>query len=208
MKRFLALMICCVLMTGLLTGCGSTDSGEQNPGEVNEQNAADDSTVENEQFINDEESAVEENDQGIVFDGKVMTVNMDDEDYYMKYVLTITDYKVINPGEEGNEYGESPVIAFWYETAFETGIEEMTAYQSWCWVLNAIQDNNESTVNELELTSSPDPELSEIEGERIKDGATVKGAVAYKLDDTTTPVQIVGEMNGQEVGRGIFELSK
>ena len=29
--------------------------------------------------------------------------------------LKITKYKVILVGEEGNEHGDAPVIAFWYE---------------------------------------------------------------------------------------------
>lgn len=205
MKKRFVIIMCSVLVLVLLTACGAADSSVQNT-EKTEENSQENNGAENEQDMLGADAPEEENQEEIVFDGKVLTVNMDDDDYYMKYVLTITDCKVINPGEEGNEYGESPVIAFWYETAFETGIEEMTAYQSWAWVLNAIQDNNDSVVNELELTSSPDSQLAETEWERIKDGATVKGAIAYKLDDTTTPVQIVGEMNGREVGRGVFEL--
>ena len=201
MKRRTAISMCFVLVIAMLVACGATDSSEQNT-EKTEDHSQENDVAENEQNTSEEDSSEEE----IVFDGKVLTVNMDDDDYYMKYVLTITDYKVINPGEEGNEYGKSPVVAFWYETAFETGIEEMTAYLSWNWVFNAIQDNNDSVVNKLELTSCPDSELEETEGERIKDGATVKGAIAYKLDDTTTPVQIVGEMNGREVGRGVFDI--
>lgn len=30
--------------------------------------------------------------------------------------LKITKYKVIQVGVEGNEYGDSPVIDFWYDT--------------------------------------------------------------------------------------------
>ena len=37
---------------------------------------------------------------------------------------------------------------------------------------------------------------------------TVHGAVAYFLTDTTTPVQVVGEMNQREVGRTTFEVAE
>ena len=41
---------------------------------------------------------------------KAGKVSMEDID------LKITKYKVIPVGAEGNEYGDSPVIAFWYDT--------------------------------------------------------------------------------------------
>ena len=54
-------------------------------------------------------------------DGKV---SMEDID------LKITKYKVIPVGEEGNEYGDAPVIAFWYETTNKTekDISPITAW--------------------------------------------------------------------------------
>src|SRR4051812_43719365 len=33
-----------------------------------------------------------------------------------KMKIQITSYKIIGVGEKGNEYGEKPVIAFWYKT--------------------------------------------------------------------------------------------
>ena len=51
------------------------------------------------------------------------------EEYYFKdneivvkdYTIKITDWKVIPVGEKGNEYGKSPVIAFWYDTTNTSG---------------------------------------------------------------------------------------
>ena len=35
--------------------------------------------------------------------------------------IQITRYKIIKAGQKGNEYGEKPVIAFWYKTTNLSG---------------------------------------------------------------------------------------
>ena len=76
-------------------------------------------------------------------DGKV---SMEDID------LKITKYKVIPVGEEGNEYGDAPVIAFWYETTNKTekDISPMTAWFA-SFPEGPIQDNDKNKVNKLQI---------------------------------------------------------
>lgn len=71
-----------------------------------------------------------------------------------------------------------------------------------------MQDNNSDTVNELEVGSFYDPEPTDSMLEKIKQGGTASGAVAYELDDESTPVELVATDNfGQsEIGRQRFEL--
>src|SRR5690349_8606355 len=69
--------------------------------------------------------------------------------------VRITRYKVIKVGSKGNEYGEKPVIAFWYRTTNLSGskVDPTTGF-----VLNfkAYQDNNPNAENELDVGSLPD----------------------------------------------------
>ncbi len=55
------------------------------------------------------------------------------EDYSMK----ITDWKVIEPGQEGNSYGNSPVIAFWYDTTNTSG-KDIDPMSAWIYVMTAV----------------------------------------------------------------------
>ena len=115
-------------------------------------------------------------------DGKV---SMEDID------LKITKYKVIPVGEEGNEYGDAPVIAFWYETTNKTekDISPMTAWFA-SFPEGPIQDNDKNKVNKLQVALHPDKTLVNDQMSKIKKDGTVSGAIAYKLTDLTTPVKL------------------
>lgn len=127
------------------------------------------------------------------------------------YTIKITKHAVIQPGETGNEYGEKPVIAFWYDTLVNptydnnTPVNPMTA-----WIINfkAIQDNDPNSVNELNVASLPDQQFLDSQTQDIKPGGTVSNAVAYELDDSTTPVTLVAENGlGKEFGKTEIPLS-
>lgn len=81
-------------------------------------------------------------------------VSMEDID------LKITKYKVIPVGEEGNEYGDAPVIAFWYETINKTekDISPMTAWFA-SFPAGPIQNNDKNKVNKLQVALHPDKAL-------------------------------------------------
>ena len=55
--------------------------------------------------------------------------------------VQITRYKVIKPGQKGNEYGKKPAIAFWYRATNLSGakIDPMSAF---LFNFNAYQDND------------------------------------------------------------------
>lgn len=133
-------------------------------------------------------------------DGKV---SMEDID------LKITKYKVIPVGEEGNEYGDAPVITFWYETTNKTekDISPMTAWFA-SFPEGPIQDNDKNKVNKLQVALHPDKALVNDQMSKIKKGGTVSGAIAYKLTDLTTPVKLTAYkgIGGIELGSQEFAV--
>jgi Domain of unknown function (DUF5067) len=119
--------------------------------------------------------------------------------------IQITRYKVIKAGQKGNEYGEKPVIAFWYKTTNLSGakVDPTTGFLSF----NAYQDNNPNAENELEVGSLPDDRFLDSQLENIKKGGTVENAVAYELDDLDTPVDLVATEGLDEViGKATYKL--
>ncbi len=124
--------------------------------------------------------------------------------------IEITDWKVIPAGETGNEYGDAPVIAFWYSTTNLTGKESVSPMTSWIAMFTAIQDNNPNLVNKLNVASLPDQAFLETQMATIKKGGTVDCAVAYTLSDTTTPVTLNATRGllGEDLGKQTFNIAE
>lgn len=120
--------------------------------------------------------------------------------------IEITDVRKISVGEPGNEYGEKPVIAFWYNTTNKT--DEPLAPNGWIMHFNAIQDNDPNKVNELNVGGHPDMSLIDSSFEDIKPDGTVPDAIAYELDDETTPVKLFASSNWgeNELGYQTFQI--
>lgn len=118
----------------------------------------------------------------------------------------ITDHRVVQPGEPGNETGEKPLLVFNYDVTNKT--DETLTTTDFVVYFTAIQDNDPNKVNELDLGSYFDPETSDTQLEQIKKGGTVAGTIAYELDDLTTPVDLVASksFSQDEIGRQTFEL--
>lgn len=137
------------------------------------------------------------------FDGTMLRGN--------SYSIRITSHKVINPGEEGNEYGDKPVIAFWYDTLVSPNYDNSAPINpSTAWIMNfkAVQDNDPNAVNELQIAPLPDKQFLNSQTSEIKPGGTVSNAVAYELTDTTTPVKLTAEdMLGTEYGSFEYKLN-
>ena len=133
------------------------------------------------------------------FDGK----NVEIRDLKME----ITDVKVIQPGEPGNEYSEKPVIAFWYNTTNKTD-KDLNASMAWLVVFTAIQDNDPNIVNELKVGSAPDEQFLHTQSSTIKNGGTIANAFSYELTDSTTPVTLSATqgIGGPEIGRYDFVI--
>ena len=117
----------------------------------------------------------------------------------------ITDHRVVQPGEPGNEIGEKPLLVFNYDVTNKT--DETLTTTDFVVYFTAIQDNDPNKVNELDLGSYFDPETSDTQLEQIKKGGTVAGTIAYELDDLTTPVDLVASksFSQDEIGRQTFE---
>lgn len=123
--------------------------------------------------------------------------------------IEITDWKVIPVGETGNEYGDVPVIAFWYNTTNLSGNENVSPMSSWIAMFTAVQDNNPDMINELQVASLPDATFLDTQTATIKKDGTVACACAYELSDTTTPVTLKGRkgMFGEDLGEQTFNIS-
>ena len=137
------------------------------------------------------------------FDGTMLRGN--------SYSVRITSHKVINPGEEGNEYGDKPVIAFWYDTLVSPDYKNdrpIDPMSSWIMNFKAVQDNDPNAINELQIASLQDKNFLQSQMSQIKPGGTVANAVAYYLTDTTTPVKLTAEdMMGTEYGSFEYKLN-
>ncbi|MBR1508398.1 MAG: DUF5067 domain-containing protein [Eubacterium sp.] len=123
------------------------------------------------------------------------------------YTMTITDYKIIQPGEEGNKYGKSPVIAFWYDTTNTSG-KKVNPSTAWIYIMEVVQDNDSNAVNKLSVGMLPDDQFTSTQLQDIKEGGTVANAVAYELTDDSTPVTLIAKngMLGKEIGQQTFEI--
>ena len=134
-------------------------------------------------------------------DGKI---SMEDID------IKITKYKVIPVGEEGNEYGENPVIAFWYDTTNKSGKDIINPMSAWfaAFPEGPIQDNDKNKVNKLKVAGHPDKTLLNDQSATIKKDGTLSGAVAYELTDLTTPVKLTAYkgVGGIELGSQEFAV--
>lgn len=120
--------------------------------------------------------------------------------------IEITRYKVIKAGQTGNEYGDKPVIAFWYKTTNLSGddVDPM----AFIFNFEAYQDNNPNAENKLDVGALPDDRFLDSQTETIKKGGTVENAIAYELDDLVTPVDLVAiEGLDEELGRATYKLN-
>lgn len=104
--------------------------------------------------------------------------------------IQITSASVILPGETGNEYGEAPVLAFWYETTNLTG-QEVNPLTAWFTHFRVIQDQGTGAPSELTLGMVPDGSLAKNQSTVIAEGETVVNAVSYTLLDAETPVELI-----------------
>lgn len=136
------------------------------------------------------------------FDGTILKGNT--------YSVKITDHKVIPVGEPGNEYGENPVIAFWFDTLVSPDYDNSVPIDpNTAWIMNftAVQDNDPNMVNELNIGMLPDEQYLDSQMAQIKPGGTVSSAMAYELTDAETPVTLTaGSMLGDDFGSMDFEI--
>ncbi|MFZ7151337.1 DUF5067 domain-containing protein [Enterococcus gallinarum] len=203
MKKFASLGLV-LFATVSLAACGET---KDNSSSSSSSTKVAETTVSS--SLIESSSATEKSDSNFVdtadqasFDGSTLKGNA--------YSIKITDHKVIQPGEKGNEYGESPVIAFWYDTMVAEDYDNSTAIDpTSAWIMNfkAVQDNDPNMVNELSIASLPDQQFLKSQTAAIKPGGTVSNAVAYTLTDTETPVTLeASSIMGDSFGSKEFSI--
>lgn len=187
MKRRLITSIMALSIVGLLAACGSSsevpEAGTTSTPDTEEQQEAQEDAKQEEQ---------QEEQQEIPYfnDGVLETDDM---------TIKVTDYKVLQAGEDINKYGDGPIIVFYYDITNKTG-KEMTPSVQWPLYFDAIQDNDENSVNELNIAITFGDD-NDVEMQKIEKGGTVSANCAYKLDDDVTPVDLVAkEMLGDELG--------
>ncbi|MGE6515217.1 DUF5067 domain-containing protein [Lysinibacillus sphaericus] len=178
-----------VLSLGLV-GCGEDVTKEDKTKEEIQTPVSSDKT--------DEENA--ETNEDIYFKNNEAKLN--------DFRINITETKVIQVGDKGNEYGEKPIFAIWYKTTnlSDTDINPASA---WLDVFTAIQDNNPNAVNEISIGMLPDDRFLDTQLETIKKDGTVENAVAYELDDLETPVTLVANQYfDKEFGRQDYKIKQ
>lgn len=183
MKKPLTAFACTVAAMSLaLTGCGSSGSDAPNDGTAANQ-------------VDSTDSSPSES----TFDSDVLSTP--------ELTIEITDIRTIAPGEEGNSYGDKPVIAFWYDT---TNLTDKDTNPTMAWIshFSAYQDNDPNAVNKIDVASLPDSQFLDTQMETIKKDGTVPNATAYELDDETTPVELVAAtgFGTSEIGRITYNL--
>ncbi|WP_417233619.1 DUF5067 domain-containing protein [Arthrobacter sp.] len=124
--------------------------------------------------------------------------------------IEITDHKIIPSGKKGNEYGSKPVIAFWYNITNLTDkdVDRDVSPMDFIFAITAYQDNNPNAENKLEVGGLPDDKFLDSQTENIKKGRTVTNAIAFELDDTKTPVDLVAsnDLGMTEIGKITYKL--
>lgn len=198
MKKLLSLLLA-VFMVFSLVACSSSDTTEE-PEEPSGQEETPEAPDDTEEEKVPEEEETEPDSEYYFADNVLVSEDVR---------IEITDYRVIPVGEEGNEYGDVPVIAFWYNVTNLTGNDNVTPIGSWIAMFTAIQDNDPNMVNELDVGSLPDDAYLDTQMATVKEGGTVDCAIAYELDDTTTPVtlQATRGLFGEELGEQTFEIA-
>lgn len=182
MKKSLVL-VACASVALVLSGCGGTTT-ESNASNNNSSPSAIESTV------------TAKSDSSFK-DGVLITSELK---------IQITDHKMIPVGETGNEYGKKPVIAFWYKTT--NLADKDVSPMNFLYSITAYQDNNPNAENKLEVGSLPDDRFLDSQTEKIKKGGTVENAIAYELDDETTPVDLVAsnDLGMTEIDKLTYKL--
>ncbi|MBU3106202.1 DUF5067 domain-containing protein [Clostridium gasigenes] len=179
-----ALLLTFVLTLFILTGCGNQKEPTKTDTSNNVKTTGNvEKETKNEQYFKDNEAKLND------------------------LKIKITETKVIQMGELGNEYGKKPILAIWYETT-NLSDKDINPITAWSVVFKAVQDNNPNAVNKLEVGMLPDAQFRDSQLEIIKKDGTVKNAVAYELDDLVTPVTLIATQGiaGHKLGEQTYNL--
>lgn len=138
-----------------------------------------------------------------------------DSEYYFKdnkavihdIDIEITQTKVIQPGDTGNEHGKKPIFAIWYKTTNKTD-KDINPTTAWVAVFKATQKSDSGEEKDLEVAAQPDSKYVDTQLNTINQGDTVESAVAYALEDTSKPVTLIATkgVNGETIGSQEYQI--
>ncbi|MDK6805116.1 DUF5067 domain-containing protein [Aerococcus sp. UMB7834] len=118
------------------------------------------------------------------FDGRYLdTVDID---------IEIEEVRVLPAGAKGNEEGERPVLAFWYDATNQSE-EELSAFDAWirCFVPTQHQDQlDDNYENDLAIAKVPDSRYKKTQNKKLKQNESAKSAIAFEIADMKAPVTL------------------
>lgn len=116
------------------------------------------------------------------------------------FLIEITDVWL-----EDGQYNDGEIIVFEYDYTNKTD-ENIGVDTNWMFLISAVQDNDENTINSLRLTSPKDYGLEEYA--EVKPGGTMAYGQAYELDDDFTPVTLTAtEFAGDEFWSNEYDIT-
>lgn len=178
-----------------MTGC-SNEANLDEPTPATSEVESDNNQTENPQAEDDQ--IEEETPDSDSFNNGVLATE--------EITISITDTRVIAPGEDGNLYGDVHVLAVYYDiTNLGTTDDSVSPLTAFIFNFEAFQDNDPNRTNSLDQGGVPGDEFRDQQLDDIKPGGTLSHAVAYELDDLETPVELVAG-RFSEIGRMTIEL--
>lgn len=177
-------LLASLLATGLvISGCSSAKEEKKENSVSNETSK-------------EKDNSSSSNSESTFKDGKVSVENFD---------LTITNHKVIPVGAEGNKNGKKPIIVFWYDTTNKTGNKKLEPMTAW---FSAFPGGATQNTDSLQVVLVPDTSLGSNQSVTVEKGHTVSSAIAYELNDSTTPVKIKAfkDSGTKELGSQEFSI--
>lgn len=119
--------------------------------------------------------------------------------------IKITSARFIPAGQPGNENGQQPVFAIWYETT-NLSKKTITAENAWKSSFVAQQEINDQTVK-LAYAGQPDPNFHG--QEEVKPGHRVANAIAYQMQaETGINLSAHYGNNPTPIGSHIYQIEK
>ena len=119
--------------------------------------------------------------------------------------VKITKKKIIKPGQKGNEYGDKPIIAFWYTTT-NLSNKDISPLSAWIAIFSASQSTTNYTAK-LNLGGAPSDAHSTSQFYDIKKGKSLKSSVSYELvSNKPVPLKAHKGIGGKYLGKKVYKV--
>lgn len=114
--------------------------------------------------------------------------------------VKITKTAVIPKGNKGNQYNEGDVFTIWYDITNTSGKKDISPLTA-VMLFEATQETK-NTDKKLDVGSSEDKKLTDIQDDNIKKGKTSKGSISWILNDNKTPIKLSATLPSESVTVG------